>query len=101
MLYPHLQEVTDYAAAKGLIVHINSNGLLVTKHLHWMQHVENLVVKVSLDAATPQALYEMSGVNRLDRIVDGVRQGVALGIVTRINFVLTSMNVDQNVTYST
>jgi len=95
LLYPHLQEVTEYAAANGLIVHINSNGLLLTKHLHWMQYVKNLVVKVSLDAATPKALYEMSGVNRLDRILDGVRQGAALGIVKRINFVLTSMNADQ------
>ena len=95
LLYPYLEDVTTYAANLGLTVHINTNGLNLGRHLRWMQDVENLVVKVSLDAVDEIVFREMSGARGVERVIDAIRQGAALGVVKRINFVLTRLNADQ------
>jgi MoaA/NifB/PqqE/SkfB family radical SAM enzyme len=95
LLYPYLDEVTTYAAELGLTVHINTNGLNLSRHLRWMRHVENLVVKVSLDAVDEEVFREMSGARGVERVLAGIRQGAELGVVKRINFVLTRLNADQ------
>jgi len=95
MLYPYLEEVTTYAASLGLTVHINTNGLNLSRHLRWMQDVENLVVKVSLDAVDEDVFCEMSGARGVERVVEAIRQGADLGVVKRLNFVLTRLNADQ------
>ena len=95
MLYPYLEQVTTYAASLGLTVHINTNGLNLSRHLGWMQAVKNLVVKVSLDAVDEAVFGEMSGAQGVHRVVDAIRQGALLGVVKRINFVLTRLNADQ------
>ena len=95
MLYPYLEEVTTYAASLGLTVHINTNGLNLHRHLGWMQTLENLVVKVSLDAVDEDVFREMSGARGVQRVLEAIRQGAALGVVKRLNFVLTRLNADQ------
>lgn len=94
-LYPHLRQVVEGAAALGLEVHLNTNGLLLQKHLDWLEHVPNLHIKVSLDACTPDVLRRISGQSRLDDILTGLRLGVEKSLVQRVNFVLTRLNADQ------
>ncbi len=95
LLYPDLRAAVEAAAGWGLEVHINTNGLLLEHHLGWMSAIPNLQIKVSLDAVLPQTLERISGVNRLEQILNGLRWGAQLGLVRRINFVLTRLNADQ------
>jgi molybdenum cofactor biosynthesis enzyme MoaA len=94
-LYPHLREVVEGAAALGLEVHLNTNGLLLKNHLAWLEKVPGVRIKVSLDACTPEVLRQISGVGRLDDILEGLRLGAQKGLVQRLNFVLTRLNADQ------
>ena len=95
LLYPHLQEVMAYAFELGLDVHMNTNGLLLTKHLHWLKLFPDLVLKVSLDAVTDASMKSVAKVAQIDKVLDGIRQGAKLGLVRRLNFVLTRLNADQ------
>ncbi len=94
-LYPHLRAIVEYGADLGLEVHVNTNGLLLHQHFDWMKDVPRLVVKISLDAVTREALSRVNGVTRLDTVLANLRRGAELGLVKRINFVLTRLNVDQ------
>ncbi len=95
LLYPQLEQVIQHAVNLGLDVHMNTNGLLLLKHLPWLKKFQGITVKVSLDAYTNNAMQAVSKVAHIDKVVAGIRQGVAAGIVKRLNFVLTRLNVDQ------
>lgn len=95
LLYPHLQRVMEYAAGLGLEIHMNTNGLLLDKHLPWLQTIPNLVIKVSLDAVTDKGMRQVSGVAGVERVIEATRRAAQLGLVQRLNFVLTRLNMDQ------
>lgn len=95
LLYPHLEQVIQHAVNLGLEVHMNTNGLLLLKHLPWLKKFQGITIKVSLDAYTNNAMKTVAKVARIEKVVEGIREGVAAGIVKRLNFVLTRLNVDQ------
>ena len=96
LMYPHLEQVIDYAVNLGLEVHMNTNGYFLLQQLPWLQHYKDkITVKVSLDAHSNEALQAVSKVSKIERVIEGIRQGAAAGIVKRLNFVLTRLNADQ------
>ncbi|MCB8967687.1 MAG: radical SAM protein [Ardenticatenaceae bacterium] len=95
LLYPHLATVMRHAATCNLEVHINTNGLLLAQNLAWLKTIPNLFVKVSLDAHTNAAMRRIAGAGQAKRVIEGLRQAAVTGIVQRVNFVLTQLNVDE------
>lgn len=95
LLYKHLEAVIAHALRIGLTVHMNTNGYLLEKHLPWLKNYSDLVIKVSLDVVTEEALQAVAKVKRIHKILNGLRMGVEAGLVKRVNFVLTRLNVDQ------
>lgn len=95
LLYPHLQAVVEHAAQCGLSVHLNTNGLLLAQNLDWLAKIPGIHIKVSLDAHTNPAMQRIAGAGQAKRVIAGLRRAAAAGIVQRINFVLTRLNVDQ------
>jgi len=95
LLYPHLEQVIQHALNLGLDVHMNTNGLMLLKHLSWLKNYQDITVKVSLDAITNNAMQAVTKVARIEKVVEGIRQGVSAGIVKRLNFVLTRLNLNQ------
>ncbi len=95
LLYPHLEQVIQHAVYLGLDAHMNTNGLLLLKHLPWLKKFQGITVKVSLDAYTNNTMKAVAKVARIEKVIEGIKQGVAAGVVKRLNFVLTRLNADQ------
>jgi molybdenum cofactor biosynthesis enzyme MoaA len=95
LLYPHLRAAMLYASHLGLEIHVNTNGLLLEKHIDWLPQIPNLFIKVSLDAHTDRAMRRVNGVAAAEKVLRGLRLGAEKGLVQRINLVLTQLNFDQ------
>jgi len=84
-----------YAAHLGLEIHVNTNGLLLEKHIDWLSQIPNLFIKISLDAHTNATMRRVNGVAAAEKVLRGLRLGAEKGLVQRVNLVLTQLNFDQ------
>lgn len=72
-LHPHFAEIIEYAdgkVAQGVYTH---GGHIVDKDLARLLKRTMTFVYVSMDAATPEAYKRDKGVNRFDKVCDGIR----------------------------
>jgi len=78
LLAPAFREVVTEVVARGFAIAINTNGLALTEEMARFL-VESGVnsVSVSIDAVTPETLLEIRGIDRLDKIEDGVHRLLA------------------------
>jgi radical SAM protein with 4Fe4S-binding SPASM domain len=100
LLAPHIFDMVDHAAARGIEVGFNTNAMLLTR-----ARADRLVgaglawLHVSLDGATAQTYEAIRGRGRFDRVVANLRELVAARAAARtstpriqVNFVAMRMN---------
>jgi radical S-adenosyl methionine domain-containing protein 2 len=95
-LHPGLLEMLDHAGARGLQTSIITNGIALSDGM--LRQLD--MVGMTLDAATPSILERLgrampSGADYLARLWDVNRRCRAFGVRMKINTVVTSINVHE------
>jgi MoaA/NifB/PqqE/SkfB family radical SAM enzyme len=89
LAHPHFAEIVDWLVARDIVVHVNSNGILVPKHLDSMCKVA--LLKVSLDGP-PSSHDSMRGRRSFERAVRGIALACESGVKVELRCVVGSHN---------
>lgn len=91
--HKEIEKILSIFNEYGYFTLINTNGSLLTKHEALLRTLRsNFRFAVSLDTLVPDRLKEISGVDCLEQIISGIRLLSELGLLMRINTVVTKMN---------
>lgn len=85
-------EIIDYIIAKGIYLHVVTNGTLIERKIDAIRRVH--VLCVSLDGIG-DANDELRGPDTFERAVQGIRIATASGVRTRVHAVLTRLNMHE------
>ena len=92
-IHNDIDEILTIFNEMGYFTLINTNGSLLTKHESLLRTLRNsLRFAVSLDTLVPAILKEISNVDCLGQTISGIRLLNELGLLMRINTVVTKMN---------
>jgi MoaA/NifB/PqqE/SkfB family radical SAM enzyme len=90
LAHPHFAAIVDWLVEHGVTIHLNSNGILIPKHLDAIRKIRQL--KVSLDG--PSEVHDsMRGAGSFERAVCGIRLARQSGVSVELRCVLGSHNV--------
>ena len=86
-------EILEIFNQLGAFTLINTNGSLLTNHENLLRGLNtNFKFAVSLDTLAPEKLKLISGVDVHAQVIDGIRLLNELGLLMRINMVVTKLN---------
>ncbi|HEV8360467.1 MAG TPA: radical SAM/SPASM domain-containing protein [Candidatus Thermoplasmatota archaeon] len=92
MLRPDLFEVLAHGRARGLIMFLVTNGLLVTPDTAARLRELRVVASVSLDGATAASHDGLRGPSAFEGALRGVRTLRSAGAITAVNLTLNKLN---------
>jgi radical SAM protein with 4Fe4S-binding SPASM domain len=97
LLYPHLKEVIKFAKNRGLIVHINTNGYLLTKKLtKELKELGLTQVQINIDSLNPEMHDRIRGKSgSFKRAVQALKNAQDVGLMCVSQTVLTKANEDE------
>jgi radical SAM protein with 4Fe4S-binding SPASM domain len=94
LIYPHIKEVTKAAADHGFVVHMNTNGWLLTEEL--AQELRQLglsQVQINIDSIDPKKHDEIRGrEGSFERAILALKNARNAGLVCTVQTVLTKEN---------
>ena len=97
-LHPNLDDILRFLSDEKFNVLVNTNGTLVKNRIDFlMRPNRNLHFAVSLDTLNPNTfeILNRGPASQLDDALKGVRLLQELGLLMRINMVVTTMNVSE------
>jgi MoaA/NifB/PqqE/SkfB family radical SAM enzyme len=87
--HPHFAEIIDWLVARKIVVHLNSNAILIPKHLASIRKVQCL--KISVDGPAPSHDL-MRGERSFERAVRGIKLACEAGVNVELRCVVGSHN---------
>jgi len=90
LMHPDIGEIIGYIVAKGIYLHVITNGTLIEKRLDEIRNAHALCVSLDGPADVNDPL---RGKGTFERAVKGIQASVEAGIPTRIHAVLTRLNL--------
>ena len=98
-MHPQIDRILHGLAELDFYIHVNTNGSLVPRHRRTLEDLgSNFHFAVSLDTLDDQTAKVMSGSRSrspLPDILNGIEALRSLGLLLRVNMVVTSMNVHE------
>lgn len=92
LLHPHVAELVDWLVMHGIVVRMNSNGLLVTRRMDVVRRLSKL--KISLDG--PRAVNDqVRGKNAWNRAIEAAIAARDVGVPVEFTCVIGSHNADR------
>jgi MoaA/NifB/PqqE/SkfB family radical SAM enzyme len=92
LMYPHFGEVVAYIRKKGMVCHVMTNGLLMTKFLDELKLSDG--VCVSLDGLD-EANDHFRGKGTCKKVLENLKAASDAGIKCRLHAVLNRYNIDK------
>lgn len=91
-IYPHFNEIVNYAIDKGLAVGLITNGVKaldkdIVRKLEW--------IRVSLDASTPEEYYSLKGVDCFETVISNIEFYAQYCSTVGVGYVVTNQNLSQ------
>lgn len=93
LLYKDVDELIKFTVELGFNVGLNSNGILVSKHLDALSLLSNL--SISLDGASPEINDRYRGRGSFEKAIEGVKAAHEAGIPLHFCYTLTDANVHE------
>lgn len=89
-LYHPLAEIVDYIYSKNIMIQINTNGVLLSTHISWLEKYKRLLtLQVSMDGYDALTYKFIRNSNSFDSVVDNILGATALGINVEMKAVLS------------
>lgn len=94
--HKNIGEILDIFNNLGAFTLVNTNGSLLTRNEEILRKLNNNIkFAVSLDTLVPEKLPTISGVNVHKDVIEGIRLLKELGLLMRLNMVVTKYNYDE------
>jgi molybdenum cofactor biosynthesis enzyme MoaA len=96
-VYGHINECIRYVLESGCMLLINTNGLFANRlEENAWPNIQNLHIAVSLDSLKEDVFNTMSSTKGyFTRVMDNIALLKKLGVLLRLNMVVTKMNADE------
>ncbi|NUQ57615.1 MAG: radical SAM protein [Candidatus Paceibacter sp.] len=97
LVYKNIDNSAKYVLDSGITLLINTNGLFVNRFIKAIgNYKKNLHIAVSLDSLKEKTFDKMSSTRGLfQRVIDNIIMLKELGLLLRINMVVTQLNVKE------
>lgn len=97
LLHPELFEIIDYAKSKSMLVHITTNGILLSRHIEQIARSEPKTFCVSVDGGEGTHDELRGFVGCYEKVMEGIEalQRRTPDIVVTVSFVITNKNVHE------
>jgi MoaA/NifB/PqqE/SkfB family radical SAM enzyme len=92
LLHKNIGQIIDYIIAKGIYLHVVTNGTLIKNKIDEIKNVHGLCI--SLDGLSEQN-DALRGQGSFEKVVEGVKIAKAAGIPCRIHAVITRFNLHE------
>ena len=93
-LYQSIEEVVDYIGSKDIQVQINTNGVLLSEHMAWLEKYKQLVkLQVSMDGYDSETYEFIRRSPSFENVVKNVVNATTLGIRIELKSMLSKKNV--------
>jgi radical SAM protein with 4Fe4S-binding SPASM domain len=92
-------EVIEYVKAKRMCLEMFTNGTFLTKEvcnkLDRILNKDTDSIQVSFDAASSDTYKAQRGINKLEKVIQGIKLAKEYGLTVRTNFTATPINVKE------
>lgn len=89
-----IAELQRPSGESPLNIRLNTNGLLLEKHLPVLKEAGYSTLKVSIDTLDKDKFVQMTGTDTLDKVKRGVEKAVSMGMHVELNMVYTKTNAN-------